>query len=925
MSRAATPLRTTFVLAIGLLAVASAVPMTAMAGTLAEPEVFDPSRDAHAGVAAAQVGANGMPSDGMWDLTRIYVSGESLDSVFLTIRVHELDDAAGPRPLFTADGQYGVPEGAVEESSVLHEVMFTHKGQTYKAVASITKFRINDDPATQAQRLASALAEDLAKADALARSLRPESGSPNSAGTKYLGPDDIEVPTAPAELWGLIATINGTIESLEHLDEEIGNTTNSIYPTLYSAVGELGNASRDPAGYAGQHVAAAKQALEDAGVPTDVPDPFQAVNDAILAFRDATDDVGAALNETVPSDVREAIKRMSGNLTAFVDNQPMTFEEYMAEKDKLVGEIGFVSNLVNTYVEPADTPDVGDTYNETEDLALEALGNATDLDWWNGQLEALLTQIDPYLAQLYAILEDIPTPDDLLNETMAIKQNLEAAVNDTDAMIEGQTGLSILKAKESAENLVDRLTHPDFNDLLPDACSYDANESVPIECNPGLVAAMIQAELQKAIDAMPEAVQKAYYDALAAVSDVQAIVNETLAGAPNPWDYVPDIFEELNKTEATLDMVQSRIPPQHHGPFNQIRENYTALRGQLEAIGSPLISNVPTQWPVVTDGNGDGLPDLPPVARADFGGPTHYAVTPAASVASIIADLDDATGAFEDAMEALGVKALVLPEKVDMKRALNAPRELAPSMVYAYQAWLEGPAGQRVGVDSVMDVKADSVTVRLPRDLVGLPKKQEQMTQIWATSWVGEARMDMAPQPKNAGAGADTGQALSERRLVEPAFGRAYSFVHDSFGGNPAGRIAAEVLGTPEATVREGGFTAYTVEVRNPGPGAMRGIVTLNAPAAGWTHQVDQSILELDAGQSTMVVVTVAKIAAGAPTQVTTVSFTPEGGQTQQVTFTTSSESTETAGGGKSPGLGLALVLGALGLVGVVANRRRRE
>lgn len=164
------------------------------------------------------------------------------------------------------------------------------------------------------------------------------------------------------------------------------------------------------------------------------------------------------------------------------------------------------------------------------------------------------------------------------------------------------------------------------------------------------------------------------------------------------------------------------------------------------------------------------------------------------------------------------------------------------------------------GAYNVID---NSVTLRIPKDLIGNPTKGDRMTDFRAEGRFGNFQMDFAPNARDVSASpspapTDVLQILLHlanggTQLVEPTFGRSYDFgnFRDPFG-------AVHLSASPSSrAVAPGGSVRYDVEVSNGADFTDIVLLTLVSASAGWSHSLSLSEVTIAPHSSQVIVVTV--------------------------------------------------------------------
>lgn len=286
------------------------------------------------------------------------------------------------------------------------------------------------------------------------------------------------------------------------------------------------------------------------------------------------------------------------------------------------------------------------------------------------------------------------------------------------------------------------------------------------------------------------------------------------------------------------------------------------------------------------------------------------------------------------------------------KIAMPAPGQ----MMADYRVWRDD--GASLPLSGGFDTEQDWVAFLFPKDaFVGLGDGAK-LSQFWVLGRWGNFSMDYAPNAMSYAPGTafpDPVQILEQGRLVAPQFGREYTFgqyyrasTTSTTGGAwspPAGAAAPNlhlaVNGPTELSMPPGDTRTFELRVRNDATDADTVYLTLNAPAAGWSHHLSDVQAELAAGASKIVYVTVGSATGATGSLESIVSAASRLGASQQVSVVTRiagapplvgpgptddafvGNQTQQEPEGESPGLLPLAVVGALLAAAVWRSRRR--
>ncbi len=265
----------------------------------------------------------------------------------------------------------------------------------------------------------------------------------------------------------------------------------------------------------------------------------------------------------------------------------------------------------------------------------------------------------------------------------------------------------------------------------------------------------------------------------------------------------------------------------------------------------------------------------------------------------------------------------------------------APDVVLFHRFYLYGPGGQKTDLSGLVSGEGNFVQMRVMKSDVEGPAMGDVLTNFRSEASFKDKKMDFAPDAANADPLDDAQQTVTDAatgQVVRPTFGLDYTFLYDPPVAPDTRIRMAIVSGGSSQEILAGGQATYVMSIKNVGNVPLEGLFTLSAPAAGWTHELDEFEWSLAPDQSQSVRLTVAAVEGAAASTVSRVMATAEGGGTQSLDFTTtlpqSSDGGEGGGddedgGGKSdrrrgsPGPEAVAIFA--GLVGLLAYLRRRR
>lgn len=231
---------------------------------------------------------------------------------------------------------------------------------------------------------------------------------------------------------------------------------------------------------------------------------------------------------------------------------------------------------------------------------------------------------------------------------------------------------------------------------------------------------------------------------------------------------------------------------------------------------------------------------------------------------------------------------------------------------------LRDPQGNAVPLEGAVDVEADTVTIRVPKKLIGTPARGTLLTEFRATADFSGALTDFGPDAEPVAPASAAGQGA----LMRPRHGESYSFV----GADPTIDTLKVTADEPlDQSIEAGGVATYFVTLENVGTVPLAGVFAFGPADAGWTAQVRDTVWALAPGSSESYAVTVSALEGGAKETTTRVAVSPEGGATQYAEFHTmlAAKAAVAKEGKGIPGFEAVAVLAVVGLAIALGRRRK--
>jgi hypothetical protein len=183
-----------------------------------------------------------------------------------------------------------------------------------------------------------------------------------------------------------------------------------------------------------------------------------------------------------------------------------------------------------------------------------------------------------------------------------------------------------------------------------------------------------------------------------------------------------------------------------------------------------------------------------------------------------------------------------------------------------------GPAGMQP-VAGTFNVWENTVTISIPKALIGSPRAGEKLTHFRAEGRFGELKLDFAPNAVDYIPNADPNvvgivlRKLTGTQVVQPQYGQDYTF--GNYPGAAGGGIALQAPSLAKS-VQAGQSVTYLVYVKNQAAVGDTVYLTLNSPGAGVAQHLSLTEIVLNPAEDQTVVVTVST-GANAPPSVDTV------------------------------------------------------
>lgn len=153
--------------------------------------------------------------------------------------------------------------------------------------------------------------------------------------------------------------------------------------------------------------------------------------------------------------------------------------------------------------------------------------------------------------------------------------------------------------------------------------------------------------------------------------------------------------------------------------------------------------------------------------------------------------------------------------------------------------------GAWVGLEGTYNTTENSVTVRVPKPLIGDPNPGQWLDHFRVEGRFADLQLDFAPNAVNAPVVAQPNtQAIlrivlnlvnGNTQIVQPTYGDPYRFGQY---GDAAGLIQL-TSSHSNKNVAPGGTVGYAITIRNDGYDDQTVLLTLPAAGSGWSHRLD--------------------------------------------------------------------------------------
>ncbi|HLE47426.1 MAG TPA: hypothetical protein VI818_03940, partial [Candidatus Thermoplasmatota archaeon] len=190
------------------------------------------------------------------------------------------------------------------------------------------------------------------------------------------------------------------------------------------------------------------------------------------------------------------------------------------------------------------------------------------------------------------------------------------------------------------------------------------------------------------------------------------------------------------------------------------------------------------------------------------------------------------------------------------------------SLMDNYTLWRAD--GQWASIAGAYNTSQDWIAMRLPKGLFAGIGDDVRLTNFWIMGRFGNASMDFAPNARDPATGSLDPVSLIKKvaegqTVATPVYGADYVFgqyYHPQGSPGyvpsaPVPNIDLGIVGEDTRMIDPGDSTTYEVRVSNLGTAQDTVFLSLSSAGQGWSHQLSDVEIQLAAGDSRMVFLTV--------------------------------------------------------------------